>query len=96
MTISAKALGQASTLTLGGIRIDHVDDGATGGLISLIERIARQALPRAFSIDVLQSVRGSPIPLGGYTVSAGRFVVQVVITNPDGVIAHFDLALAAP
>lgn len=96
VTISAQALGRGSTLTLGDIRIDHVDDGATAALVSLLRSVAPDALPRAFHIDVLQSVRGNPIPLAGYTISVGPFDIQNVVTNPDGVTVHFDFALASP
>lgn len=96
VTISAAVFGQASTLTVGDIRVDHVDDGATGDLISLIEGIAPRALPQAFNIDVLQSVRGNSLPLGGYTIAVARFVIQKVITSPKGVTVYFDLGLVAP
>lgn len=96
VTLSGQALGKGSTLTLGDIRIDHVDDGTTATLISLIQSIAPAALPRVFNIDVLQSVRGNPIPLAGYTVSVSRFAIEDVITNPDAITVRFDFALASP
>jgi hypothetical protein len=96
VTFSAALVGQGSKVTLSDIRIDHVDDGATRDLLSLLQRVAPQALPQAFTIDVLQNVRGTTVPLGGYTVSVKEFAIQQILTSPQAIAVRFDLSLAVP
>jgi hypothetical protein len=96
VTLSARLVGQGATLTLADIRVDHVDDSVTRDLLSLLQKVAPQALPQAFSIDLLHNVRGSPLQLGGYTVSVTQFVIQQIQSTPAAITVRFDLSLAAP
>lgn len=51
LTLSGRAVGSGSTLTLDDVRIDKVDDPATADVLDLLQQAAPQALPRAVSID---------------------------------------------
>jgi hypothetical protein len=96
VTLSGKPVGRASTLTLDDIRIDHAEDGATAQLVDLIQSVAPQALPRAFSLDVLAAVRGAPITAAGIPISLTHFQIADVTTRSDAVVVHFDLSLSTP
>jgi hypothetical protein len=96
VTLSGQLVGKASVLTLGDIRIDHVDDAVTAAVIDLVRDAAPNALPQALSFDVLSDVRGTPLNAGGTPVSLRQFHIVDVATRPDAVIVHFDLALSTP
>jgi hypothetical protein len=96
VTLSGKLIGKGSTLTVDDIRIDHVEDGATAQVIDLMEGAAPQALSRAFSLDVLAAVRGSPMVAAGIPISLNQFRIADVTTRSDSVVVHFDLSLSTP
>jgi hypothetical protein len=96
VTLSGKLVGSGSTLTLDGVRIDRVADGATANAIGLIDQAALQALPHTFSIDVLAAARGKS---GGDTdppISVDRFQITDVTTQASVVVVRFALSLSAP
>jgi hypothetical protein len=41
-------------------------------------------------------VRGTPLPLGGYTVSVIQYVIQQILTAPEAITVRFDLSLSVP
>jgi hypothetical protein len=96
VALSGRLVGQASTLTLSDIQIDHVEDGATRAVLDLIQNMAPQAMPRAFSVDVLASIRGTPINLAEYSISVQQFRIASVTTRPTAAVVVFDLALSTP
>ena len=96
VTISAKPVGKASSLTLDDIRIDHVDDSASRDALNVIQQIAPQALPKAFSFDVLSIVRSKSISAAGVPVTVAQFRILNTQTRRDAVVITFDLSLTAP
>jgi len=50
VTLSAKPVGKASSLTLDDIRVDHVDDTTSRDTLNLIQQIAPQALPQGVQL----------------------------------------------
>ena len=61
VTMSAKPVGKGSSLTLDDIRFDHMDDSTSRDAINAIQQIAPQALPKAFSFDLLALVKDQSI-----------------------------------
>jgi hypothetical protein len=96
VTISAKPVGKASSLTLDEIRIDHVDDSSSRDALNVIQQIAPQVLPKAFSFDVLSIVRSKSISAVGIPVTVAQFRILNTQTGRDAVVITFDLSLSAP
>jgi hypothetical protein len=96
LTLSGRAVGSGSTLTLDDVRIDKVDDPATADVLDLLQQAAPQALPRAVSIDVLATARGSPASVAGYSISVTAFQIVAVTTQPSSIVVDFALRLNAP
>jgi hypothetical protein len=96
VTISAKPVGKASSLTLDDIRIDHVDDSASRDALNVIQQIAPQALPKAFSFDVLSIVSSKSISAAGVPVTVAQFRILNTQTRRDAVVITFDMSLTAP
>jgi hypothetical protein len=96
LALSGRAVGSGSTLTLDEVRIDRVADPATADALNLLQQAAPQALPRAVSIDVLATARGSPASVAGFTISVSAFQIVAVTTQPSGIIVDFALSLKAP
>lgn len=96
VTISAKPVGKGSSLTLDDIRIDHVDDNASRDALDVIQQIAPQALPKAFSFDVLTIVRSKSLSAAGAPVTVAQFRILRTETRRDAVVITFDLSLTAP
>jgi hypothetical protein len=96
VTLSGKLVGSGSTLTLDGVRIDRVADGATADAIGLIDQAALQALPHAFSVDVLAAARGKSSGDADPPISVDRFQITDVTTQASVVVVRFELSLSAP
>ena len=96
VTLSGKLVGKGSTLTLDGVRIETVADGATANAIGLIDQAALQALPHVFSVDVLAAARGKSGGDGDLPISVDRFLITDVTTQASVVVVRFALSLSAP
>jgi len=96
VTLSGRLVGQASTLTLDDIHIDHVDDEAAREVFEVVQAAAPQALPRVLKLDVLAAVRAAPINAAGVVVSVTQFRIIDVVTRPDAVVIHYDLSSSTP
>jgi hypothetical protein len=96
VTLSAKPVGKGSSLTLDDIRVDHVDDSASRDALNVIQQIAPQALPKAFSFDVLSLVKGKSLSAVGIPVTVSQFRIVDTQTRPDAVFITFDMSLSAP
>jgi len=96
VTMSAKPVGKGSSLTLDDIRFDHVDDSASRDAINVIQQMAPQALPKAFSFDLLALVKDQSISTVGIPVSVTRFAITNTETKREGVRITYDMSLAAP
>jgi hypothetical protein len=96
LTLSGRAVGSKSTLTLDEVRIDRVEDPDTADALNLLQQVAPQALPRAVSIDVLATARGSPASIVGFSISVSAFQIISVTTQPAGIMVDFALSLNAP
>ncbi len=96
VTLSAKPVGKASSLTLDDIRVDHVDDSTSRDALNVIQQIAPQALPKAFSFDVLTIVRSKSLSAAGVPVTVAQFRILNTETRRDAVVISFDMSLTAP
>lgn len=96
VTISAKPVGKGSSLTLDDIRFDHVDDSASRDAINVIQQIAPQALPKAFSFDLLALVKDQSLNAVGIPVSVTQFRILNTETKRQAVRITYDMSLAAP
>ena len=96
VTISARPVGKGSSLTLDDIRFDHVDDSASRDAINVIQQMAPQALPKAFSIDLLALVKDQSISAVGIPVSVTQFRITNTETKREAVRITYEMSLAAP
>lgn len=96
VTMSAKPVGKGSSLTLDDIRFDHVDDSTSRDAINAIQQIAPQALPKAFSFDLLALVKDQSMSAVGIPVSVTQFRILSTETKPTAVRITYDMSLAAP
>jgi hypothetical protein len=96
VTLSAKPVGKASSLTLTDIRVDHVDDDASRDALQMIQQIAPDALPKAFSFDVLTIVKSRSLSAAGIPVTVSQFRILSTETRRDAVVITFDMSLTAP
>ncbi len=96
VTMSARPVGKGSSLTLDDIRFDHVDDSTSRDAINVIQQIAPQALPKAFSFDLLALVKNQSISAMGIPVSVTQFRITNTETRREAVRITYDMSLAAP
>ena len=96
VTISARPVGKGSSLTLEDIRFDRVDDGASRDALNAIQQIAPEALPKAFSFDLLALVKDKSINAVGIAVKVTRFQILNTETKPAAVRITYDMTLTAP
>jgi hypothetical protein len=96
VTLSARPVGKGSSLTLEDIRFDRVDDSASRDAIKAIQQIAPDALPKAFSFDLLALVKDKSIGAVGIPVTVSQFRILTTETRRDAVRIAFDMSLTAP
>ena len=96
VTISARPVGKGSSLTLEDIRFDRVDDGASRDALNAIQQLAPEALPKAFSFDLLGRVLDKSISAVGIPVEVTRFRILATETKPEAVRITYDMTLTAP
>jgi len=96
VTISARPVGKGSSLTLEDIRFDRVDDGASRDALNAIQQLAPEALPRAFSFDLLALVKDKSISAVGVPVRVTQFRILNTETKPEAVRITYDMSLTAP
>ncbi|MBS0422653.1 MAG: hypothetical protein JSR66_33410 [Proteobacteria bacterium] len=96
VTMSARPVGKGSSLTLDDIRFDHVDDNTSRDAINLIQQMAPQALPKAFSFDLLALVKDRSINALGIPVSVTQFRITQTETKREAVRITYDMSLAVP
>jgi hypothetical protein len=96
VTLSATPAGKGSSMTLNDIRVDHIDDSSSRDALDVIQKIAPQALPEAFSFDMLTLAGGKSIGAGTIPVTVEQLRILKTETRPDGVMITFDLSLTAP
>jgi hypothetical protein len=96
VTISARPAGKGSSLTLEDIRFDRVDDGAARDALNAIQQLAPDALPKAFSFDLLALVKDKSISAVGVPVTVSQFRILTTETRRDAVKITYDMSLTAP
>jgi hypothetical protein len=96
VTISARPVGKGSSLTLEDIRFDRVEDGASRDALNAIQQIAPEALPKAFSFDLLALVKDKSIRAVGVPVTVSQFRILTTETRRDAVRITYDMSLTAP
>ncbi len=96
VTISARPAGKGSSLTLEDIRFDRVEDGAAQDALSAIQQLAPQAIPKAFSFDLLGMVKDESLNAAGVPVTVSRFRILNTQTRRDAVKIDYDMSLTAP
>jgi hypothetical protein len=96
VTLSARPVGKGSSLTLEDIRFDRVEDSASREAINAIQQIAPQALPKAFSFDLLALVKDKSINAVGIPVTVSQFRILTTETRRDAVKINYDMSLTAP
>lgn len=93
VVMSGRLTGAGSTLTLGEIRIDHVDDPTARSALDLLQSIAPTTLP---PLDILQAIRSRPVDPGELPIAVDRIQIDSVTTTDDAITVRFDTALRAP
>lgn len=96
ITMSARPVGKGSSLTLDDIRFDRIDDSTSRDTINVIQQMAPQALPKAFSFDLLALVKNQSISAVGIPVSVTQFRITNTETRREAVRITYDMSLAAP
>lgn len=96
VTISARPAGKGSSLTLEDIRFDRVEDGAAREALNAIQQLAPDALPKAFSFDLLALVKDKSISAVGVPVTVSQFRILTTETRRDAVKITYEMSLTAP
>jgi hypothetical protein len=96
VTISARPVGKGSSLTLADIRFDRVDDGASQEALNALQQIAPEALPKAFSFDLLAMLKDKSISAVGIPLTVTQFRILNTETGPGAVRITYDMTLTAP
>ena len=91
VTISARPVGKGSSLTLEDIRFDRADDA-----LNAIQQLAPEALPKAFSFDLLTLVKDKSISAIGVPVTVSQFRILNTETKREAVRITYDMTLTAP
>jgi hypothetical protein len=94
VTISARPVGKGSSLTLEDIRFDRVDDSSSRDALNVIQQIAPEALPKAFSFDLLELLKDKTVV--GIPVTVSQFRILNTETRRDAVKITYDMSLTAP
>jgi hypothetical protein len=96
VTLSAKPVGRGSLLSLDDIRVDHVEDSASGDVLEVIRQIAPQALPKTVSLDVLAFLREKSAGAAGIPVTVTQLRIVRAETHRDAIRVSFESSLTAP
>lgn len=96
VTISARPAGKGSSLTLEDIRFDRVEDGTARDALNVIQQLAPDALPKAFSFDLLALIKDKSISTVGAPVTVSQFRILTTETRRDAVKMSYEMSLTAP
>ncbi len=91
--MSGRLVGAGTTLSLADVRVDRIDDNATGNTLDLLQSM----VPAPPPVDVLSTIRerladaGEEVP-----ISVDKLSIDSVTTSDADVTVQFDFALRAP
>jgi len=92
IVMSGRLVGAGTTLSLAEVRIDRVENDASGGAVDLLQSLALSLPP----VDVLKTARARLADQGEVPISVDSLQIDSVTTSDTAVTVRFDVALRAP
>lgn len=90
--MSGRLMGAGTTLSLADVRVDRIDDNATGNALDVLQSI----VPAPPPLDVLSTIRERLADSGEVPISVDKLSIDSVTTSDAEVTIQFDFALRAP
>jgi hypothetical protein len=90
--MSGRLVGAGTTLSLADVKIDRIDDAATGGELDVLQAL----IPAPPPLDVLKAVRERLAESDEVPISVEKLSIDSVTTSDTEVAVQFDFALRAP
>jgi hypothetical protein len=90
--MSGRLVGAGTTLSLADVRVDRIDDAATGSELDVLQAL----IPAPPPLDVLKAVRDGLADSGEVPISVDKLSIGSVTTSDADVTVQFDFALRAP
>lgn len=92
VVMSGRLVGAGTTLSLAEVRIDRIENDASGSAVDLLQSMA-VALP---PVDVLKTARERLAGEGDVPISVDTLQIDSVATSDTAVTVRFDVGLSAP
>lgn len=92
VVMSGRLVGAGTILSLAEVRIDRVENDASGGAVDLLQSLALSLPP----VDVLKAARERLADEGDVPVSVDSLQIDSVTTSDSAVTVRFDVGLRAP
>jgi hypothetical protein len=92
VVMSGRLVGAGTTLALAEVRIDRIENNASGGAVDLLQSMAVTLPP----VDVLKTARERLAREGDVPISVDTLQIDSVTTSDTAVTVRFDLGLRAP
>jgi hypothetical protein len=90
--MSGRLVGAGTTLSLADVRVDRIDDNATGNTLDVLQSM----VPAPPPVDVLSTIRERLADSDEIPISVDKLSIDSVTTSDADVTIQFDFGLRAP
>ena len=90
--MSGRLVGAGTTLSLADVKVDRIDDAATGSELDVLQAL----IPAPPPLDVLKAIREGLADSDEVPVTVDKLSIDSVTTSDTEVAVQFDFALRAP
>jgi hypothetical protein len=90
--MSGRLMGSGTTLALVEVKIDRIDDAATGSELEVLQAL----IPAPPPLDVLKTIRERLADSEDVPITVEKLSIDSVTTSDTDVAVQFDFALRAP
>ena len=90
--MSGRLVGTGTTLSLTDVKIDRIDDAATGSELDVLQAL----IPAPPPLDVLKAIREGLADSDEVPITVDKLSIDSVTTSDTEVAVQFDFALRAP
>lgn len=90
--MSGRLMGSGTTLSLVEVKVDRIDDSATGSELDVLQAL----IPAPPPLDVLKTIRERLADSEDVPITVEKLSIDSVTTSDTDVAVQFDFALRAP
>jgi hypothetical protein len=92
VVMSGRLVGAGTTLSLAEVRIDRIENDASGGAVDLLQSMSLSLPP----VDVLKAARERLADRDDVPISVDSLQIDSVVASDTAVTVRFDVGLRAP